>query len=523
MEDMSVELLQNKVHKWNLERKEGQRPVLVGFKQAKLLQEANQKKFDPTKLRLCASRKLPWTRTDRSSMVTLVFCDSAARREFLEWSKLEQWYYYSQPPPTRDASLPVRAYIDLDAHDSKSEAGFAQLEDFAKTKLWPALCDFLGVHEDLRQCILSTNHKSRDGSFQGSVHIQSTGFAFRNIFHYSRCFHAFLRSIKKTELMNLSWELYGGKSSKNAQATGVIDSAPIGRETGTGYHKWNETLRKHEAGLDVWDYDILGVPEKTYIVKKLRLSTMTIAAPPVSTCSSAGLGASPGSGAMSPQIDPSWFKTAEFTPTAIARMEPFIYKFCGSKLSDVRLSRLSRPSVNPDGADYMVVFPSTPQSKCCTLSNVRHGSNNIKMMLSLSPPRLWVGCHSTKREACNRWKLVYEERTSPLPPPGTPTATVPAGVVGKGTHIELCVWTLHPFRISIPGYEDVTNRDDARAYHEMEKPPKLSNVGGSFMPPEIRAKRTSRAARDMCFRLRALSKRSAEKKEPGRTAKKQRT
>ena len=102
--DMSVELLQNKVHKWNLERQEGQQPVLVGFKQAKLLQEASQKNFNPVELRLCASRKLPWSRVDRSSMVTLVFCDSAARRNFLEWAKLEQWYYYSQPPPTRDAA-----------------------------------------------------------------------------------------------------------------------------------------------------------------------------------------------------------------------------------------------------------------------------------------------------------------------------------------------------------------------------------------------------------------------------------
>ena len=204
-------------------------------------------------------------------------------------------------------------------------------------------------------------------------------------------------------------------------------------------------------------------------------------------------------------------------------MEPLIYKFCGSKLSDVRLSHLSRPSVNPDGAEYMVVFPSTAQSKCCSLSNVTHGSNNIKMMLSLRPPRLWVGCHSTKREACNRWKLVYEERMSPLPPPEAPTSTVPDEVVGKGTHIELCVWTLHPFRISIPGYEDVTNRDDARAYHEMATMPKLCNIGGSFMPPEMRAKRTSRAARDMCFKLRRPAKREAEKEEPRGAAKKQRT
>lgn len=519
---MSVELLQNKVHRWNSDHEKDGAPVLVGFKQAPLLLEAQEKKYDVNKLRLCASRKLPWAKNAaRSSMVTLVFKDSAVRKQFMLWSGWDRWYYYSQPPCRDHPALPVRAYIDLDAHDSKDMAGVCALESFAKNELWPAFCDFLKVPPASRTFIVSTNHKVDvdENSYVGSLHIQSTNFGFVDIFHYSRCFHAFLRAFRNTDLMKTSWKLYGGKSSKNAQAFGVIDAAPVGRETGTGYHKWNETKRKHDPGLDVWDYDILDVSPGAYMIKKLNkpLVIKNISR----DCASPS--ALPSSEILSPQIDPSWFKAAEFATTAIDRMEPTIFKYTGSMLSAVRLSRLSRPSTNPDGADHMVIFPSTAQSKMCVLSGVCHGSNNIKMMLSLLPPKVWVGCHSTKRDACNRWRLVYEEKMSPLEPPAEPTGTIPASVVGPGTHIELGVWTQHPFRLSLPGHEDITNRSACCEYSDLVRPFKMCNIGGCFMHPEILKKRTSRVAKDLCFALRPLLKRSTDECASSGQQKKQRT
>ena len=492
---MYFEDLEKEAAQWS--RETGQL-VLAGVYQDKLLRKARLKKFDAHHLRVIATRKLPRQGGGTPTMLTLVFRDSAARRSFIEWSGLKRWYYYSQPPPTRDGTLPIRAYIDLDASDSKSRAGFLELETYARDELWPALCDFCSVPQSKRRCIVSTNHKVADGVFQGSVHIQSAGFAFLSIWHYARCFRAFLRSCHGTPLMKRSWELYGFDTSKNAQGHGVIDAAPIGREDGSGYHKFNETNRVYERGLDVWDYDILSVSPAFHMVRKLRK-----ASPHIDVTKSHR--AQRVSSTSSVEEDSTWFKAPKFACTAISRMAAKIREHTGSNLADIKLVRLPSKTKIPDGAEYRLQFPSRRGfTNKCILAGVEHSSNNIKMLVRLhdrSGPRLWVGCHSRNRKECGGWQTVYEEHMSPLQPPDEPTDTIPKDVLGKGTHVELAVWTRLPFRLRIPGYTDITNLTPCTPFEELKPLPRLANTHGVYMSPQIAKQLASGAVADLCFEL----------------------
>lgn len=504
---MTIEDVKVEVHHFCQET--GGVPVLCGFYQEELLRDAANHGFDPFAMRVAATRKIP--RLDGgASMLTFVFRNADLRRRFMERPNcsVDRWYYYSQPPPSRSDKLHIRPYLDLDAEDSKSEEGFGELERFAQNELWPALCDFCNVPPDKRDSIISTRHKSRDGKYAGSVHITAVDFAFESIWHYARCLRAFLRSVAGTPLIKNSWRLYGAETSKNAQGHGVIDTAPVGREDGTGWHKLEETFRKRPPGLDVYDFDIMDVdPSRAYIVRKMRKPSVSCvrrcSTPSVSLASS--MSSNSDSAPVSPQMDAMWYKSPLFANTAIVRMAPRLLELTGSALHEIKLVPLPYKTRNPDGAEYRVHFRSKRGfTNKCPLSNKVHRSNNIKIFVRLheGAPRMYLGCHSTKLPACNCWRTVYAENMSPLAPPAEYTDAVPRSVVeGNGTHIELAVWTREPFRMRVPGYKDITNKDASFEYEEISPLPMLVNDEGSYLGEQTKKKLDSGSVRDLCFRL----------------------
>lgn len=183
-------------------------------------------------------------------------------------------------------------------------------------------------------------------------------------------------------------------------------------------------------------------------------------------------------------------------------MASCIEKHTGNSISNVRLQKL--PMINRRGSEYRILFTSTKQSHCCVLSNVQHSGNNIWMECTLhTASRLIVGCHSTKRQSCKRWRVVYEEKMdeSSPPPEDQPTAIIPESVLKDGTHVQLCVWSMKPFRLHLPGFEDITNKTEGGCFFDMNPQPCLCNDGESYMAPEIRSCKRSGVVVDMCYKL----------------------
>jgi hypothetical protein len=231
--------------------------LVFGFFQSEVLKSAVSAGFKPEHMVIFASHKLPST-NGRASMLTFVARDKGVRKLFVKEIGLQRWYYYSQPSVIMGLESPkgrpVRMYLDFDAEDSKDEAGCKDLEEFSKTVLFDDMCDFFKVPKQNRTCQISTNHKFKDNMVRASVHLQSTAFHFADIHHYARCCRAYrqhLHSEDGNDVLQLLWKHYGATSSKNAQCEGVLDFAPIGTPTGTGYHKFNESGRSFEDGLDV--------------------------------------------------------------------------------------------------------------------------------------------------------------------------------------------------------------------------------------------------------------------------------
>ena len=195
-------------------------------------------------------------------------------------------------------------------------------------------------------CLLSTNHKVKEDRFKGSVHVQSHGFHFQNIHHFARCcreFRSYLHSERGNDLLQLLWKHYGDTKSNNAQCEGVLDFAPIGTPTGTGWHKFNETNRKHEPELDVYDYDIMNVSANSHLVKRcLKVSGKRKFndVEPIETKFINEKRARP----FSPDKSNLKWALGEFEGTALPRMAPHIKRLTGNEMSNVRLQKYARPN-----------------------------------------------------------------------------------------------------------------------------------------------------------------------------------
>lgn len=124
-----AEQLQRDAECWSKSErsKTGQLPVIVGYFQSKLLEEAISRGYDPSKLVLFASHKLP-RHNGGKSMLTFAARDRETRNKFVKSVGLTSWYYYSQPPNILGMGTevrPVRLYLDLDAYDSGGKEGFS--------------------------------------------------------------------------------------------------------------------------------------------------------------------------------------------------------------------------------------------------------------------------------------------------------------------------------------------------------------------------------------------------------------
>jgi len=252
---MSVNDIISKTEKWLATKRT--KDVVFGYFQADVLKSAVSAGFKPEHMVIFASHKLQRS-NGRSSMITFIARDKGTRKLFVESIGLSKWYYYSQPAIIlgleSPKGRPVRLYLDFDAEDSKDDQGCRDLEDFAQTVLFESMCDFFKVPKKYRKCMISTNHKTKEGVVRASVHLQSNAFHFADIHHYARCCRAYrqyLHSGDGNDVLQLLWKHYGATESKNAQCEGVLDFAPIGTPTGTGFHKFNETGRVFEDGLDV--------------------------------------------------------------------------------------------------------------------------------------------------------------------------------------------------------------------------------------------------------------------------------
>tara|TARA_B100001094_G_scaffold332267_1_gene403614 strand:+ start:2286 stop:3290 length:1005 start_codon:yes stop_codon:yes gene_type:complete len=292
-----------------------------------------------------------------------------------------------------------------------------------------------------------------------------TNVHFKTLWAQCAFWELFWAQKKHSGLIKDTIRFIGGETkanaNKNAKAVqgGVFDSAVYSNKHSlSALRKWVGTNRVYPEGFTFWDEDftvirpnsnVIAVPTKFYGVH----STKKIS---VSKALKRKRASNDNPNPQDVECGTEWWK---HYPPCLERWLDKLEEVTGANRHQMSLSVNTMKS----DTDYWLCYPKTDKSRQCVQDPKRyHSQNRQQISISFSyPPTAKRRCHSKNHDDShpNVWRTIVSEIMSPETPPVTEAAMKLDLQDLNDTHKSIYIYTssVIPFRISIRGYEDITN------------------------------------------------------------------